>query len=112
MIHPSDKYPSALVQAAETNRSAVIVRPGPGALTEIGEEAADLVGDGVVPFDPAWPAAFDGVLGESLLAGVLARGEELRTAEVEVALAKAFGGCPQAVAEFEFSLEGVGLGPV
>lgn len=110
----------ALVQAAENNRSAVIVRAGLGALSEIGEEAADPFGDGLVPFDLARPAAFDGVLGELLFTsepgpqarGVLARGEELRAAEVEVALAGPFGGCPQAVAEFEFGLEEVGLEPV
>ncbi|MFD7541349.1 MULTISPECIES: hypothetical protein [unclassified Streptomyces] len=63
----------------------MIVRAGLGALAEICEEAADSVGDGVVSFDLAGPAAFDGVPGELLFTGepgpqarcVLARGEEL-----------------------------------
>ncbi|WP_432052090.1 hypothetical protein [Streptomyces xiamenensis] len=73
----------ALVQAAEDNRSAVIVRAGLGAFSEIGEDAADPFGDGLVPFDLARPAVFDGVPGEllftgepgPLVRGVLARGE-------------------------------------
>lgn len=82
--------------------SAVFVRGGFGALSEVCEEAADPFGDGVVPLNFAGPAAFDGVLGELLFTGepgpqarcVLARGEELRAAEVEVALAGPFGRCP------------------
>lgn len=47
----------------------MIVRAGLGALSEIGEEPTDPVGDGVVPLDLAGPAAIDGVLGQLLLAG-------------------------------------------
>ena len=90
------------------------------ALAEFGRKAADPVGDGVVSFDLAGPAAFNGVLGQLLLAGepcpqawgVLAGGEELRAAQVEVAFAGPLGREPQAVAEFEFGLEEVGLEPV
>ncbi len=43
---------------------------------------------------------------------VVARRHELRTGKHEVTLARAFLGQPQAVAEFEFGLEEVGLQPV
>ncbi|MEU0835396.1 hypothetical protein [Streptomyces sp. NPDC005969] len=98
----------------------MVVRAGFGALAEVGEQAADSVGEGVVPFDLAGPAALDGVLGKLLLAGkpgaqargVLAGGEELRATEVEIALAGSLGGCPQTVAKSEFGLEEVALEPV
>lgn len=75
----------------------MIVRAGVDALAKVGEEVADPVGDGVVPFDLAGPAAFSGILGELLFTVelgpqarcVLTGGEELRTTEVEVALAAA-----------------------
>lgn len=100
--------------------SAVAVSIGRFDAAGVGEEAADPVGDGVLSFGLAGSAAFDGVLGELLLAGepgpqarwALAGGEELRAAEVEIALAGPFGGCSQAVAEFEFGLEEVRLEPV
>ncbi len=70
-------------------------------------------------FDLALPAAGGGVVDELLFdgeagsksGGVVAGGEELRTGEHEVAFARAFDGCAQAVAEFEFGLEEVSLQP-
>lgn len=72
----------------------MIVRAEFGTLFEVGEEAADPIGDGVVPFDLAGPAALDGVLGELVLAGepgpqargVLTGREELRGTEVDTAM--------------------------
>jgi hypothetical protein len=68
----------------------------------------------------AGPAALVGVLDELLFdvesgsqpRGVLAGGDELGAGQVEVALAWAFGRETQAVAEFEFGFEEVGLEPV
>ncbi|MFJ6185269.1 hypothetical protein [Streptomyces sp. NPDC092295] len=53
-----------LLRLAErtTNHSAAIVGVGLGALSGICKEAADPVGDGLVPFDLEGPAVFDTLL--------------------------------------------------
>lgn len=74
---------------------------------------------GLVSFDLAVPASLAGVVdelrfgGQSLLeAGGVGGGvEELRAGEDEVAFAGSFLGQAEAVAEFEFGLEEVGLQP-
>jgi hypothetical protein len=69
---------------------------GLGVLAELSEEFMDAGDDGLVAFDFARPAAFGGVLDELLLAcqanpeagGVLAGGEELRAAQVEIKMSR------------------------
>ncbi|MFE4869909.1 hypothetical protein [Streptomyces sp. NPDC056682] len=88
-------------------------------LAEVGQESVDAVAGAAVALDPAVPAAFGGVVGEGLLdftsgsqpRRVLGCRDELRAGQVEVALARAFGGKAKAAAEFEFGLEEVGLEP-
>jgi hypothetical protein len=73
--------------------------PGPGVFAEFGEEFADAIGDRGVAFGFAGPPAFGGVLDQALFdletitqpGSVLAGGEELGAAQVEVALARPFG---------------------
>ncbi|WP_326608184.1 hypothetical protein [Streptomyces sp. NBC_01800] len=89
-------------------------------LAEVGQQLLDAVGGAAVAFDLAVPAVVGGVGGEGVLelapcsqpGCVDGCGDELRAGQVEVALAGALGGEPQAVAEFEFSLEEVRLQPV
>src|SRR6266567_4970687 len=89
-------------------------------LTEVGEQAFQAPGDRGVPFHLPGPAAFAGVLDELLFDlepgpqpwDVLGGGDELGAGQVEVALARSFGGQAQAVPELEFGLEEVALEPV
>ncbi len=72
---------------------------------------------GLVSLDFALPSTLLGVGDELVLAvesgsepgGVVAGGEELRAGQHQVALARSLGRGAQAVAEFEFGLEEVGL---
>lgn len=93
---------------------------GRGGLTEVVEQLLDAPLGRCMSFDLALPAAPSGVVDELLLDGearaqpgcVVAGGEELRAGQHEIAFARSLGGCAQAVAEFEFGLEEVGLQPV
>lgn len=84
---------------------------------EFGEQLTDAAAGGLVAFDFAWPSPDLGVDDEGLFsfqAGaelwcVLGCGEEFSTGEHEIAFAETFGWEAEAVTEFQFCFEEVGL---
>ncbi len=86
---------------------------------ELAEERLDAVASRGVAFDLTVPSAAGRIVDELLFDSkaclepwcVVPGGQELGTGEHEVALARPFRRCAQAVAEFEFGLEKVGLQP-
>ena len=89
------------------------------ARAELGEKRVDAVTGGGVALDLSVPSAAGGVVDELLLDGqagaesgcVVAGSKELRAGQDEVAFAWPFGGGAQAVTQFKFGLQEVGLQP-
>src|SRR5260370_28387281 len=88
-------------------------------LCELGEQAAEAAGDALVTVDLAVPASLPGIVGQLPLDAeavtkprrVLGRGGALCAGEGEGAVAGAFLGEAQAVAEFQLGLIEAGLEP-
>jgi len=115
-VLPADPVaPSSTGHRSYRRRSRRVFRRVAG-FAQLGEQRADPAGDALMAAGLAVPAALPGIGGKlALQAQALAephrvvRGsDELGAGQVEIALARAFPGQAQAVAEFQFGLAEAG----